>query len=49
MKQLTVVLVNWGMGAAILGIFAVVCIVISVVIYSMVQSEKRSRKKEENE
>lgn len=33
-------LVNWGMGTAIIIVFAVVCVVLAVVIYSMVQSGK---------
>ncbi len=33
--------VNWGMGTAIIIVFAVVCVILSVVIYSMVQSGKK--------
>ncbi len=34
-------LVNWGMGTALIVVFAIVCIILSVVIYSMVQSGKK--------
>ena len=33
--------VDWGMGTAIIVVFAIVCIVIAAVIYSMVQSGKK--------
>ncbi len=40
MESLKIGLVNWGMGTAIIIVFAVVCVVLSVVIYTMVQSGK---------
>lgn len=33
-------LVNWGMGAAIIGVFALVCIVMVLIIYSLINSGK---------
>ena len=38
-------LVNWGMGAAIIGVFAVVCIVLVLVVLNLMNSDKK--KKEE--
>lgn len=35
-------LVNWGMGVIIIGIFALVCIVIAVVIYRMANGDKKT-------
>lgn len=34
-------LVNWGMGAIIIGVFAVVCVVIILVVYNMVTTGKK--------
>ncbi|WP_262497871.1 hypothetical protein [Marixanthomonas spongiae] len=34
-------LVDWGMGTAIIGVFAVVCVVLTIVVYSMVNSGKK--------
>jgi hypothetical protein len=34
-------LVNWGMGATIIGVFAVVCVVIVLVVFSMINSDKK--------
>ncbi len=36
-----IALVDWGMGTALIGVFAIVCVIITVVIYSMVQSGKK--------
>ena len=41
MKNLILPLVNWGMGAVIIGIFAVVCIVMVVVVYNLASSDKK--------
>lgn len=41
MKNLILPLVNWGMGAIIIGIFAVVCIVMVVVIYNLANGDKK--------
>ena len=34
-------LVNWGMGAAIIGVFVVVCVVLVLVVFSMMNSDKK--------
>lgn len=36
-------LVNWGMGAIIIGVFAVVCIAMVLIIYNMVNSDKKQK------
>ena len=33
-------LVDWGMGTALIAIFAIVCVVIFIVVYNMVRSGK---------
>lgn len=33
-------LVNWGMGTAIIIVFGVFCVVLSIIIYNMVQGGK---------
>ena len=41
MKNLLITpLVNWGMGAAIIGVFALVCVVMVLVVYNMANSKK---------
>lgn len=35
-------LVNWGMGAVIIGVFALVCITMSIVIYRMINTDKEN-------
>jgi len=39
MKSLLLPLVNWGMGTFIIGIFALVCVILVVVIYNLSQSK----------
>nr|WP_169933504.1 hypothetical protein [Nonlabens sp. Ci31] len=34
-------LVNWAMGAILIGVFAVVCVVIILVVYNMVKADKK--------
>lgn len=36
-------LVNWGMGTIIIGVFAIVCIVMSLVIYNLANSDKKQK------
>ncbi|WP_432410089.1 hypothetical protein [Rasiella sp. SM2506] len=43
MNFLNMPLVNWGMGTALIIVFAVVCVILSVVIYTMVQSGKKKK------
>jgi len=38
-------LVDWGMGTVVIGVFALVCIVIVFVVFSLMNSDKK--KKEE--
>lgn len=40
MKSLTLPLVDWGMGAALIGFFAVVCIGLVLVVYSLAKGDK---------
>lgn len=44
MKHLIIPLVNWGMGAILIGVFALVCIIIALIVYNMVQSDKKDTK-----
>jgi ABC-type transport system involved in cytochrome bd biosynthesis fused ATPase/permease subunit len=45
MNTLTVIpLVNWGMGAIIIGVFALVCIAMALVVYKMANSDKKRPK-----
>ncbi|WP_452598261.1 hypothetical protein [Pontimicrobium sp. MEBiC01747] len=37
----TIPLVNWGMGSIIIGVFALVCIVMALVIYNMANADKK--------
>lgn len=41
MKNLILPLVNWAMGAIIIGVFAIVCVVMVVVIYHLAKSDKK--------
>lgn len=40
MKTLFLPLVNWGVGALMIGIFALVCVLITAVVIKMVTGEK---------
>lgn len=40
-------LVNWGMGAILIGVFAVVVIAMIWIVYSMVNSDKKNTKETE--
>ena len=44
MKTKVLPLVDWGMGAAIIGIFALVCIVMVLVVYRMSAHRKKDSK-----
>lgn len=39
-------LVNWGMGSIIIGVFALVCIVMALVIYNMANANKKEEDSE---
>ncbi len=41
-------LVNWGMGSAIIGVFALVCVILVVVVYNMVTSDSEKKENDEN-
>jgi hypothetical protein len=42
MKTASIIpLVNWGMGAILIGIFAVVCVVMIFIVYNMVTTGKK--------
>lgn len=46
MKDLTIIpFVDWGMGAVIIGVFAVVCVVMALVIYNMTKGTTHEQKK----
>ncbi|MGB0980576.1 MAG: hypothetical protein ACPGUH_00620 [Winogradskyella sp.] len=42
MKTMILPLVNWGMGIVIIGVFAIVCIVMALVVYNLANSEKKT-------
>lgn len=41
MKTITLPLVDWGMGAILIGVFALVCVVLVLVVYSMSRGDKK--------
>lgn len=40
----TIALVNWGMGVLIMGIFALVCLILSISVIKMVTGNKKDNK-----
>lgn len=44
MNSLFLPLVNWAMGAAIIGIFALVCIVMIAIVMNLIQGDKKDNK-----
>lgn len=42
MKNIILPLVNWGMGAILIGVFAVVCVALVLVIYSLASNDKKA-------
>jgi len=40
-------LVNWGMGSVIIGVFALVCVVLVLVVYNMVSAPSQPDNTEE--
>lgn len=44
MNILFLPLVNWAMGAAIIGIFALVCIVMIAIVMNLIQGDKKDSK-----
>lgn len=43
MKTLFLPLVDWGMGSFLIGVFAVVCIILILVVYSLSRSTERAK------
>ncbi|MGB1211470.1 hypothetical protein CLV86_0045 [Lacinutrix venerupis] len=43
MKTYIIPLVDWGMGATLIGVFALVCIVLSLVVINMVKGDKKNK------
>ena len=41
MKSLIIPLVDWGMGAVLIGVFALVCITLTLIVFSMANSDKK--------
>ena len=48
MKNLLLLLVDWGMGAMLIGVFAVVCIAMVLVVYGMSRNGKSVTNGEED-
>lgn len=42
MKALFLPLVDWGMGTFVIGVFAVVCIILILVVYNLSQSTEKT-------
>ncbi|WP_165605863.1 hypothetical protein [Flavivirga aquatica] len=42
MKNLIIPLVNWGIGTIFIGVFALVCVVLALVVYNMANSDKKN-------
>lgn len=43
MKTTSIIpLVNWGMGTVLIGVFALVCVVLVLVVYSMASGDKKA-------
>jgi len=42
MKLISLPLVNWGMGTVIIGVFALVCVVLVLVVYNLANTDKKS-------
>ena len=48
MYRIMLPLVNWGMGTVIIGVFAVVCVVISLVVYNLATSDNKKKDSEDS-
>ena len=49
MKNSLLLLVDWGMGAMLIGVFAVVCIAMVLIVYSMSRNGKSATNQEEDD
>ncbi len=47
MIYLTIFLANWGIGTLLIGIFALVCVALTIIVLSFVLGGKRKDKEEE--
>ena len=43
MKDLILLLANWSIGTIIIGVFAIVCIVMIAIVYSLTNSGKKKQ------
>ncbi len=46
MKAVFLPLVNWGLGTILIGVFAVVCIILVLIVYNMMMSDKKKQDEE---
>jgi hypothetical protein len=49
MKNLILHLVNWGMGAILITLFAVVCIVMVLIVYNLASNDKKANEGQNEE
>jgi Na+-translocating ferredoxin:NAD+ oxidoreductase RnfG subunit len=49
MSTLFLPLVDWGMGTFLIGIFALVCVILIAVVYSLSQSKESIKTPDEDE
>ena len=47
LSQLTIPLVNWNLGTGIILSFAVVCLVLILIVYSMVNSDQKKNNRKQ--
>ncbi|MDT0555919.1 hypothetical protein [Patiriisocius hiemis] len=48
MKALFLPLVDWGMGTIIIGVFALVCVILTAIVIGMMNSGKKNGSKNSN-
>jgi len=48
MNLLFLPLVNWGMGTVIIGVFALVCIVLTAIVMNMAKTDKKKNNEPDN-
>lgn len=47
MEQFLILLVNWGMGALLIGVFALVCITLILIVVNMIKADSKKTKTDE--
>lgn len=47
MKAIILPLVDWGMGTIIIGVFALVCVILTAIVIGMLNSGKKKNKTNE--